>query len=255
MPLCPDHRCLPVRRWLGQAHARAQSGPASARSVAPSGSPVTPSWTTRRVCSEREIDPDRDRADRPAARPAGREPGAASRIARRGSGGGGPAGRLPGARAHRLPAAGPRLGGLDAAGRPASGRARARHRGPVGDRLVRGGIGRPPAVHRGGPHRGRRDPARAPQAVPADLRPVRRASVLRGRRCPAGRAVAARRRDRHRRLRGLLASRRPAVAGARWRPDPGQRLLVARGAISPRPTRSVSVPRHRGARSCGRTPS
>ena len=43
-------------------------------------------------------------------------------------------------------------------------------------------------------HRGRPDPARPPQAVPADLRPVRRAPLLRGRRRAAGRPVAARRR-------------------------------------------------------------
>ena len=51
----------------------------------------------------------------------------------------------------------------------------------VGRRVVRRGVGRPPPVHRGGAARGRRDPARPPQAVPADLRPVRRAAVLRRR--------------------------------------------------------------------------
>ena len=58
--------------------------------------------------------------------------------------------------------------------------------GPLGDRVVRRGIGRPPAVHRGRPARGRRDPARPPQALPADLRPLRRAPLLRRRRRPAG---------------------------------------------------------------------
>ena len=66
----------------------------------------------------------------------------------------------------------------------------------VGGRLVRRGVGRPPAVHRRRPARGRRDPPRPPQAVPADLRPVRRASLLRRRRHAARRAVAARGRRR-----------------------------------------------------------
>ena len=68
----------------------------------------------------------------------------------------------------------------------------ARDARPVGGRLVRRGVGRPPAVHRGRAARGRRDPARPPQAVPADLRPVRRAALLRRGRRAAGVAVAAR---------------------------------------------------------------
>ena len=52
---------------------------------------------------------------------------------------------------------------------------------PVGGRLVRRGVGRPPPVHRGRPARGRRDPPRPPQGLPADLRAVRRAALLRGR--------------------------------------------------------------------------
>ena len=52
----------------------------------------------------------------------------------------------------------------------------------VGGRLVRRGIRRPPAVHRRRADRGRRHPPRPPQALPADLRAVRRASVLRRRR-------------------------------------------------------------------------
>ena len=49
------------------------------------------------------------------------------------------------------------------------------------DRLVRRGVGRSSAVHRRRAARGRRDPARPPQAVPADLRAVRRAPLLRRR--------------------------------------------------------------------------
>ena len=97
----------------------------------------------------------------------------------------------------------------------------------VGDRVVRRGVGRPPAVHRGRAARGRRDPPRPPQGVPADLRPVRRAALLRRRRPAAGGPVAARGRDRDRRLRGLLAPAGAAAAGPRRRPDPGQRLVVA----------------------------
>ena len=65
-------------------------------------------------------------------------------------------------------------------------------RGPVGGRLVRRGVGRPPAVHRRGAARGRRGPPRPPQALPADLRPVRRAALLRRRRPAPGGAVAPR---------------------------------------------------------------
>ena len=65
---------------------------------------------------------------------------------------------------------------------------------PLGGRLVRGGIGRPPPVHRRRAAGGRRDPARPPQGVPADVRPVRRAAVLRAGRRDARDAVAARRR-------------------------------------------------------------
>ena len=110
----------------------------------------------------------------------------------------------------------------------------ARDARPVGGRLVRRGVGRPPAVHRGRPARGRRDPARPPQAVPADLRPVRRAPVLRRRRRPAGGAVAARASASgsaicedfwHLPVPQLLAPRR--------RPDPDQRVVVA----GPRPGR------------------
>ena len=59
--------------------------------------------------------------------------------------------------------------------------------GPVGDRLVRRGVGRPPPVHRRGPARGRPGPARPAQALPADLRPVRRAPLLRRRAISCGR--------------------------------------------------------------------
>ena len=140
---------------------------------------------------------------------------------------------LPGAGPDRLPAPGPGRRGLAPPGRPPAGRAGRRDRGPVGGRLVRRGIGRPPAVHRGGPARGRRDPPRPPQAVPADLRAVRRAPVLRGGRHAAGRAVAAGRRAGHRHLRGLLAPDRAPAARARRRADPHQRVVVA----GPRPGR------------------
>ena len=60
----------------------------------------------------------------------------------------------------------------------------------VSRRVVRRGVGRPSVVHRGRPRRGRGDPPRPPKAVPADLRLVRRAPVLRPRRSVAGRPVA-----------------------------------------------------------------
>ena len=62
----------------------------------------------------------------------------------------------------------------------------------VGDRLVRGGVRRPPAVHRGRAARGRRGPARPSQGLPADLRAVRRAAVLRRGRRASGRRRPAR---------------------------------------------------------------
>ena len=47
---------------------------------------------------------------------------------------------------------------------------RGRHdRRPLGRRVVRRGISRPPALHRGGVARGRGDPARPPQELPADV--------------------------------------------------------------------------------------
>ena len=107
-------------------------------------------------------------------------------------------------------------------------------RGPVGGRLVRRGVGRPPAVHRRGAARGRRDPARPPQALPADLRPVRRAPLLRApatccgpcrRASASGVGIA--------RVRGLLAPARAPAARPRRRADPDQRLVVA----GPRPGR------------------
>ena len=140
-------------------------------------------------------------------------------------------GRLPRTRADRLPAPGSRLGSRDASRRPAPREAGRRDPWPLGGRLVRRGIGRPPAVHRRRPDRGRRDPARPPQALPADLRPLRRAPVLRRRRRPAVGPVAAGGRDRDRGVRGLLAPVRAADPGARRGADPDQRVVVA----GPRP--------------------
>ena len=100
-------------------------------------------------------------------------------------------GRVPRARADRLPAPGPRVARSRCASTTrASPRWPPRRPGTVGRRVVRGGVGRPPAVHRRGAARGRRDPPRPPQALPADVRPVRRAAVLRPRRHAPGRAVA-----------------------------------------------------------------
>ena len=152
----------------------------------------------------------------------------ASRAPRAGAGGRGGPGRLPGARTDRLPAPGPRGRGLAPARRPATGRSCGRDRGPFRDRLVRRGVSRPPAVHRGGAARGRGDPARPPQAVPADLRPLRRTPLLRGGRHAAGGAVAPGGRPRDRDLRGLLAPDGPADPRAGRRADPHQRLVVAR---------------------------
>ena len=136
---------------------------------------------------------DRPRPARAPPRGPRGEPRAPPRAARRGAGGRRRPRRVPGARPDRLPAPGPRGRGRDAARRPAARRAR---RGD-GRRLSAvvsfvEESGGPPPVHRGGPARGRRDPPRPPQGVPADLRPVRRAAVLRPGRPAARRAVAAR---------------------------------------------------------------
>ena len=53
---------------------------------------------------------------------------------------------------------------------------------------------------------------------------------------------------RDRRVRGLLAPAGAAAAGPRRRPDPDQRVVVARAATWPPPTRSASGPRPRGGR-------
>ncbi len=100
--------------------------------------------------------------------------------------------------------------------------------GAVGRRLVRGGVRGPPAVHRGRPARGRGAPPRPPQGPPADLRPVRRAAVLRRRRHDPRRPVPSRRRRRPRGVRGLLAPVDTAAPRPRRGADPGQRLVVAR---------------------------
>ena len=140
---------------------------------------------------------------------------------------GGP-GRLPRAGADRLPAPGPRIRGrmrLD--DQRLADLAAATEDLSVG-RLVRRGVGRPPPVHRRGAARGRPAPPYPPQAVPAHLRAVRRAPVLRPRRHAPGGPVAAGDRRRDRDLRGLLAPARPAAARARRRADPHQRVVVAR---------------------------
>ena len=124
----------------------------------------------------------------------------------------------------------------------------ARHGRPVGHRVVRRGVGGPPPVHRGGPARGRRDPPRPPQGVPADLRPVRRAAVLRPGRPAARRAVAARGGHRARGVRGLLAPRDAPGARARRGADPGQRVVVAGTGPGARRTRWASGRRPRGGR-------
>ena len=67
-------------------------------------------------------------------------------------------------------------------------------RRPVRGRVVRRGVGRPPAVHRRGAARGRPRAPRPPQGPPAHVRAVRRAAVLRPGRHAAGGAVAAGRR-------------------------------------------------------------
>ena len=98
----------------------------------------------------------------------------------------------------------------------------------VGGRLVRRGVGRSPAVHRRRPARGRRDPARPPQALPADLRPVRRAPLLRGRGHAAGGAVAPRASGSgSASARTSGTSRVPAAPRARRGADPDQRVVVA----------------------------
>ncbi len=132
----------------------------------------------------------------------------------------------------------PRLAGLAAA-----------TDGPVGGRLVRRGVGRPSPVHRRGAARGRRDPARPPEAVPADVRPVRRAAVLR-----RGRSSCGRRRRGSGSGIGIAICEDfwhltvPAAARPRRRPDPDQRLVVARSRPRGDATRSGSGRRRRGGR-------
>ena len=191
---------------------------------------------------------DRPRPARAPPRGSRGEPGAPSRPARRGPGGRRRPGRVPGARPDRVPAPGPGGRRRDAARRPAARRARRANGRPVGDRLVRRGVGGPPPVHRGGPARGRRAPPRPPQGVPADLRPVRRAAVLRPGRPAARRAVAPRRGHRARRVRGLLAPRDAPGARARRGADPGQRVVVAGHGTSRARTRWASGRRPRGGR-------
>ncbi len=130
--------------------------------------------------------PDRPRPDRAPARRVRREPRAAPGAPRRGARRRRRPGRLPRARADRLPAPGPRRRAGDPARRPAPGRSRGRDRGAVGGRLVRRGVGRSSAVHRRGPARGRPARPRPPEAVPADLRAVRRAPLLRRRAISSG---------------------------------------------------------------------
>ena len=192
--------------------------------------------------------PNRARTACAHARRARGQPRPPPRGPGRGAGGRREPDRVPGAGADRVPAAGPCRRGGDAARRPAPGLAGGRNPWRIDGVLVRGRVGGPPAVHRGRARRGRRDPPRPPQAVPADLRAVRRAPLLRRGRPAAGRAVGARRRDRARRVRGLLAPRGPAAARARRRADPRSTCRRPRAATWRRRTRSGSGPRRHGGR-------
>ena len=112
---------------------------------------------------------------------------------------------------------------LDDSARRAAGGGHAR---AVRDRELRGGIGRSPALHQRRADGGSCHPARAPQGLPAELRPVRRAALLRARQPPAGDAEPHRPDARDLRLRGLLAPGDAPAAGPGRRADPGQRLVL-----------------------------
>ena len=165
--------------------------------------------------------------------------------------------RVPGARADRVPAPGPRRRGRDAPRRPPAGGARRRHGGPVGRRVVRGGVGRPPAVHRGRAARGR--PRSATSTARCTCRPTA-CSTSAGSSPPGDmlRAVPSRLgvgRGHSRSARTSGTCRRPSCLAL-----DGAQILVN---VSSSPGRDLARTQRggpgdggaRGGRSCGRTPS
>ena len=260
-PLCPvarTDRCLPVRRWLGQAHARARSGPASAGSVAPSWvspsrrSPTrttvayAPSVRSIRIALA-QIAPQLGQLDANLARH--------HEMLERGAGGRGRARRLPGARADRLPAPGPR--------RPRC-RCGSTTRGWPSSRT-------PPRACRRSSRSSRSRPTTACSSRRPSSRTARSGTSTASCSC---RPTACSTSVGSSRPATSCAPCRPASASASgspsartsgtspsrssWRstaPRSSSTSRRRRVATSPRPTRSVSGPRRRGGRSCGRTPS
>ena len=230
----------------------------SRRSVAPGGSRVTTRLGVRSVAA-RTLRPCRPCASRSPRSPPGSVPSRTTwrrttsdrrgARARRGPGG------VPGARPDRLPAPGPRVGGRHAPRRPGAAGAGRGHPGHVRGRVVRRGVGRPPAVHRGGAAGGRRDPPCPPQGLPAHVRPVRRAALLRAGRRHQRPAARARAHAGHLRVRGLLA---PVVRRTCWRSTARRCSSTCRrrrGGTSRPSTRTAWAPRPRGARSTAPTRS
>ena len=192
--------------------------------------------------------PNRARTAGAHARCARGEPRPPPRGPRRGAGGRGEPDRVPGAGLDRVPAAGPCRRGGDAARRSAPDLPGGRHARHFDRLLVRRGVGGPPTVHRRGTGRGRCDPPRAPQAVPADLRAVRRATLLCRGRHAAGRAIGARRRDRPwpcARTSGTSRSRSCSRSTGRRSSSTCRRPPAATWR---RQTRWGSAPRRRGER-------
>jgi len=184
-----------------------------------------------------------------------RQPRPPPRAAGRGAGRRRRAHRLPRAGPHRLSPPGPRGRGGDDRRRPAPPRARRGDRRVLGGRQLRGGVERPPAFHRGRAPRGRRDPPRPAEALPAHVRALRRAALLRGGGRPARDPVAPRRWRRARDLRGLLGTWACPSSSPSTAPGPGQRRLLSGPGRRGRERRR---PRDRGLvaiRSCARMPS
>ena len=100
----------------------------SAGAAPPTTPPTAPSPAAGGLDSGRAAAADRPRPARATPRGPRGQPRAPSRAARRGAGRRRRPGRVPGARADRLPAPGPRGRGRDAARRPAAGRAGRRDR-------------------------------------------------------------------------------------------------------------------------------